>query len=147
MERFEASPEEIKGAPTGQTREETVPVVEEQLSVGKSKTATGGVRVTSKVTERPVEETVTLTEEHVEAEQRPADRALSPDEAKAAFQEKTVEMMGVKEEAEVSKEARVVGEVSVAKETTAREQTVRDTVRKTEVDVEEIDAGNAKKRK
>jgi len=146
MERFEVSLEEVKGSPTGQTREETVPVVEEQLSVGKSKTATGGVRVTSKVTERPVEEKVTLTEEHVSAEQRPADRALSPDEAKAAFQEKTVEMMGVKEEAEVSKEARVVGEVSVAKETTAREQTVRDTVRKTEVDVEEIGAGSKKRK-
>jgi len=146
MERFEASPEEIKGSPTGQTREETVQIVEEQLSVGKSKTATGGVRVTSHVTERPVEEKVTLTEEHVSAEQRPADRALSSDEAKAAFQEKTVEMMGVKEEAEVTKEARVVGEVSVAKETTEREQTIRDTLRKTEVDVEEIDTGSKKRK-
>lgn len=146
MERFEASPED-QGTPTGETREETVPVVEERLSVGKSKTVTGGVRATSRVTERPVEEKVTLTEERVSAEQRPADRALGSDEAKAAFQEKTVEMMGVKEEAEVGKEARVVGEVSVAKETTEREQTVRDTLRKTEVDVEEIAAGDSKKRK
>ncbi len=145
MERFEASLED-QGTPTGQTREETVQIVEEQLSVGKSKSATGGVRVTSHVTERPVEETVTLTEEHVSAEQRPADRALSADEARAAFQEKTLEMMGVKEEVEVGKEARVVGEVSVAKETTAREQTVRDTLRKTEVDVEEIDAGSKKRK-
>ena len=145
MERFEASQED-QGSATGRTREETVQIVEEQLSVGKSKAVTGGVRVTSHVTERPVEEKVTLTEEHVSAEQRPADRALSSDEAKAAFQEKTVEMMGVKEEAEVRKEARVVGEVSVAKETTARDETIRDTVRKTDVDVEEIDAA-PKKRK
>jgi len=139
MERFEVSQDEARQR---ETREESVPIVEEQLSVGKSKSATGGVRVTSKVTEQPIEEKVTLAEEHVSAEQRPADRELSSDEAKAAFQEKTVEMMGVKEEAEVSKEARVVGEVSVSKETTKREQTVRDTLRKTEVDVEEVGAGS-----
>ncbi|HYO60985.1 MAG TPA: YsnF/AvaK domain-containing protein [Actinomycetota bacterium] len=145
MERFEVSPED-QGSETVETREQSVPIVEERLSVGKTKSATGGVRVTSQVTERPVEETVTLTEEHVSAEQRPADRALAPDEADAAFQQKTVEMMGVKEEAEVRKEARVTGEVAVAKETTAREETIRDTVRKTDVDVEEIDAA-PKKRK
>jgi len=145
MERFEVSLED-QGSEKGETREQSVPIVEERLSVGKTKSATGGVRVTSQVTERPVEEKVTLTEERVSAEQRPADRALGADEAKAAFQEKTVEMMGVKEEAEVRKEARVVGEVAVAKETTAREETIRDTVRKTDVDVEEIDAA-PKKRK
>lgn len=142
MERFEVSQED-QGASTSETGE-TVQIVEEHLSVGKSKTATGGVRVSSKVTERPVEAKVTLTEERVSAEQRPADRALSPDEAKAAFQEKTVEMMGVKEEAEVGKEARVVGEVSVTKETAKREQTVKDTLRKTEVEVEEVGAASKK---
>ena len=34
-------------------------VVEEELSVGKRKVATGGVRVTSRVVERPVQQTVT----------------------------------------------------------------------------------------
>jgi len=118
-------------------REEAVPVVEEELSVGKREVSSGGVRVTSSVEERPVEGTVGLREEKVEADRRPADRELSAEEAEAAFQEKTVEMMGTREEAEVSKTARVVGEVSLNKRTGEREQTVRDTVRRTEVEVEE----------
>ena len=51
---------------------ETVQVVEEELSVGKRKVATGGVRVTTSVSEQPVEQTVTLREEKVETERKPA---------------------------------------------------------------------------
>ncbi len=103
---------------------ETVQEIEEELSVGKRKVATGGVRVTTEVSERPVEETVTLREEQVQAERKPADRKLSPEEAEAAFQGKTVEVLGTSEEAEVSKEARVVGEVAVGKTVAEREETV-----------------------
>jgi uncharacterized protein (TIGR02271 family) len=120
-------------------REETAPIVEEELSVGKREVASGGVRVTSSVEERPVEKTVSLREEEVEADRRSADRELSPEEAEAAFEGKTVEMMGTSEEAEVSKTARVVGEVSLNKQTNEREQTVRDTVRRTDVEVEEAE--------
>src|SRR6478736_1487741 len=102
--------------------EETVSEIEENLSVGKNKVASGGVRVTTHVSERPVEETVTLRKEAAEA----------------AFQEKTVEMLGTTEEAEVSKEARVVGEVSLGKRVEERKETVKDTVRRTEVEVEKI---------
>ena len=118
-------------------REKTAPIVEEELSIGKREVASGGARVTSSVEERPVEKTVSLRQEEVEAGRRSADRELSPEEAEAAFKGKTVEMMGTSEEAEVSKTARVVGEVSLNKQTSEREQTVRDTVRRTEVEVEE----------
>ncbi len=127
-------------------RRETVPVVEEGLEVGTRRVATGGVRVTSTVSERPVEETVTLREEHVEAGRRRADRELSPEEAEAAFPDRTVEMLATGEEAEVRKTARVVGEVTLGKRTTEREETVRDTVRRTEVEVEEIGPGSREKR-
>jgi stress response protein YsnF len=143
MERYEASQGEGR---QGSGREETVQVVEEELSVGKRKVASGGARVTTSVSERPVKETVRLREEHVEADRRPADRALSADEAEAAFEEKTVEMMGTSEEAEVHKEARVVGEVALNKETKERQQTVRDTVRRTDVEVEEIEPAPRKRR-
>ena len=118
--------------------EETVSEIEENLSVGKNKVASGGVRVTTHVSERPVEETVTLRKEAVEVERRPADRKLKTEEAEAAFEEKTVEMLGTTEEAEVSKEARVVGEVSLGKRVEERKETVKDTVRRTEVEVEKI---------
>jgi stress response protein YsnF len=120
--------------------EETVPVVEEQVSIGKRKVMRGGVRVTSKVTERPVEETVRLREEKVEVEQSRADRKLSPQEAEKAFQQKTVELAETAEEAVISKEARVVEEVSLRKSAAEREETVQAKARRTEVKVEELEA-------
>ncbi len=123
-------------------RREMVPVVEEGLEVGKREVATGGVRVTSSVSERPVEETVTLREEHVEAGRRRVDRELRPEEAEAAFEERTVEMTETAEEVEVEKVARVVGEVALGKRVEEREETVRDTVRRTDVEVERV--GGAK---
>ena len=133
-----------KPAPAPAGGGETVQVVEEELEVGKREVATGGVRVTSSVSEVPVEETVTLREEKVAAERTPASRALSPEEAEAAFQGKTVEATSTREEAEVTKQARVVGEVLIGKQTKEREETVRDTVRRTEVEVEKVEAGARK---
>lgn len=120
---------------------DTVSIVEEALSVTKAKTTNGGVRVISRVSETPVEQTVTLTTVTVGAERRATDRVLTDEQADAAFEGKTVEMMGTREVAEVHKEARVVGEVELTKETTERQQTVKDTVRKTDVEIEQIGAG------
>ena len=53
-------------------------------------------------------------------------------------------MIGTTEEARVSKQARVVGEVAVDKTVEEREETVRDTVRKTDVEVEEVGAKSRK---
>jgi stress response protein YsnF len=144
MGRYEASGDEDEdsGTDSGQA----VPIVEEELSVLKGKVANGGVRVSSSVSETPVERKVTLREERVEAERKPADRKLRADEADAAFEEKTIEVMGTKEEAEVQKEARVVGEVALSKETEEREETVRDSVRKTEVEVENIKATSGRRK-
>ena len=134
----------------GSSREEqgeTVQEIEEELSVGKRKVATGGVRVTTSVSERPVQKTVSLREEQVEVERRSTDRELRPEEAEAAFAEKTVEMLGTSEEASVRKEARVVGEVSLGKRVEEHKETVRDTVRRSEVEVEEIKPGGSSKRR
>ena len=133
-----------KPAPAPAGGGETVQVVEEELEVGKREVATGGVRVTSSVSEVPVEQTVTLREEKVEAERKNVDRELSPEEAEAAFQGRTVEATGTSEEAEVTKQARVVGEVSLGKQVSEREEMVRDTVRRTEVEVEKVEAGARK---
>jgi stress response protein YsnF len=117
-----------------------VPVVEEQVTIGKRKVMRGGVRVTSKVTERPVEETLRLREEKVEVEQSRADRKLNPEEAEKAFQQKTVELAETAEEAVISKEARVVEEVSLRKSAAEREETVQTKARRTDVKVEELEA-------
>lgn len=140
MERYEAEASE----PGSELDEASVAEVEENVAVGKRKVLSGGVRVTTSVNEHPVEETVTLRDEQVEVERQPANRKLKPEEAEAAFQEKTVEMLGTSEELEVSKEARVVGEIALGKRIDEREEKVRDKVRRTEVEVEEIKPSSRK---
>ena len=138
MDRYEAAgQEQNRGSKAG---EKIVPVVEEELEVGKRKVVRGGVRVSSRVVEKPVEEKVRLREEHVEAGRERVDRRLSPEEAEAAFKERTVEMTETAEEAEVAKEARVVEQISLEKRAEEREATVRDKVRRTEVEVEDLTA-------
>jgi uncharacterized protein (TIGR02271 family) len=83
------------------------------------------------VVETPVNETVHLREEHVEVERRPVDRPVTADEE--LFREREIEATTSREEAVVSKDARVREEVVVHKSAEEREETVRDTVRRTEV--------------
>lgn len=118
--------------------EATIPVVEEELRVGKRQVESGGVRVRTHVEERPVEETVNLREEHVNVERRPVNRAASAADFDT-FEEGTLEFSEIEEEAVVDKQARVVEEVVVKKDARERQQKVRDTVRRTDVDVERID--------
>jgi uncharacterized protein (TIGR02271 family) len=117
------------------TDEASIPVIEERLRVGKREVGHGRVRIRSYVVETPVQEQVTLREERVQVERRPVDRPLAGSEA--AFQERTVEATERGEEAVVSKEARVKEEVSLRKTAEERTETVRDTVRRTEVKVED----------
>jgi hypothetical protein len=89
------------------------------------------------VTQTPVEENVTLREEHVNVERRPVNRPVS-DADLANLQDRSIEVREMAEEPVVAKQARVVEEVIVNKEATQREETVRDTVRRTDVEVESI---------
>ena len=117
--------------------EQSIPVVEEELSVGKREVQRGGVRVHTRVEERPVEEQVKLREEHVRVERRPVDRPVTANDLNT-FKEGTIEVTERAEEAVVQKQARVVEEVVVGKEATQRTETVRDTVKRTDVDIQEI---------
>lgn len=117
--------------------QQAIPVVQEELKVGKRTVQRGGVRVFQRVTETPVREDVTLREEHVTVERHPVDQAIDPDQV-PAFQEKTFELHESAEEAVVQKSARVVEEVVVGKEVSERQQQVSDTVRGTQVEVEQI---------
>ena len=118
------------------TGADTLKVMEERLRVGKREVAAGAVRIRSYIVERPVEEKITLHEERVGVERHPVDRAASPADF-AAFEERTIEARATSEEAVVSKDARVVEEVGLKKEATDRVETIRDTVRKTEVEIED----------
>jgi len=116
-------------------REESIPIVEEELQIGKRQVESGRVKVRSYVVEQPVSESVSLREETVRVERRPAERSIAAGED--AFRERTIEARAVSEEAVVAKNARVTGEVVVKKGVEQRNETVSDTVRRTEVDVDE----------
>ena len=127
------------GTGLGAGREESIPIVEERLRVGKRETAHGRVRVRSYVVETPVQEQVTLHQEHVQVERRPVDRPL---EAGAdAFRERTIEATETAEEAVIAKEARVTEEVVIRKTADDETRTVQDTVRRTEVEIEDDRVG------
>ena len=127
-------------AQTTQLREgeARIPVVEEEVRVGKREVERGGVRVRTEVSEKPVEEQVNLREEHVRVERRPVDRPATQADVNRALKEGSIEVTERAEEAVVQKHARVVEEVVLGKEQTERTETVRDTVKRTDVDVEQV---------
>ncbi|MBY6261365.1 DUF2382 domain-containing protein [Azospirillum sp. 412522] len=119
-------------------REEQIPLVEEQVTVGKRSVERGGVRVRSYVVETPVEEQVRLRDETVTVERRPGGLVEGSAEVPAdAFRERTIEVTETDEEAVVSKTAHVRETVVVRKDVEERAQSVRDTVRRTEVEIED----------
>jgi uncharacterized protein (TIGR02271 family) len=136
-----ASSQNAMGTSEDRTRsgqQTTIPVVNEELRVGKREVRRGGVRVFSHMSETPVEETVQLREEHAKVERRPVNRPATEADL-AAFKEGSIEIRETVEEAVVDKSARVVEEVSVGKEVTQREEKVRDSVRRSDVQVDRLD--------
>jgi uncharacterized protein (TIGR02271 family) len=128
------------GQTTGQEiEEEHIPIVNEELRVGKREVERGGARVRSYVRETPVHEQVNLREEHVSIERRPVSGDAMRTGALGAdvFQEREIEMIERAEEAVVSKEARVAEEVVVRKTAEEHVEQIDDTVRHTEVEVDE----------
>lgn len=129
----------LTGSQQRDTGSAAIPVVQEQLKVGKREVQRGGVRVYSRIVETPVDESIGLREEHVNVERRPVNEPISGTDT-SAFKEQSIEMRETSEEAVVQKSARVVEEVMVNKEVTQREQQIHDTVRHTEVEIEQLGA-------
>jgi stress response protein YsnF len=126
----------LKGAGTTAGETDYIPVVEERLNVGKRVAESGRVRVRSYVVEKPVEEQVTLRDETVHVDRRAVDRPVTAAD-EALFASKTIEATELREQAVVSKDARVVEEVGIRKDAGQRTETVTDKVRHTEVEVED----------
>lgn len=123
-----------KGA---QETSSAIPVVEEELAVGKRSYQRGGVRVYSRLVDTPKEEKVQLRDEKVYVNRQPADRPATAGDLKGK-QEQVFEVKEFAEEPVVEKRARVVEEVRVGKNVSDRTETIRDSVRHTEVKVEPL---------
>ena len=120
-------------------------VVEEQVDIGKREVEKGGVRVRRTVQEKPIEEQVNLREEHVNVQRRPVDRPVTADD-RDAFVEGEIEVTEKAEQPVVAKTARVIEEVVIGKDVTERTETVRDTVKRSDVKVEQIGKGETTRR-
>ncbi len=129
------------GASSAATTNEVIQVAEERLVVGKREVERGGVRVRSYIVSTPVSEQVTLREETVGIERRPVNRVVGAGDD--AFRDRSIEVRATGEEAVVGKQAVVTEEIGVRKEVGQRTEEVRETVRHTEVEVEQVEGGVA----
>ena len=123
-----------RDAKAGETIE--VPLSEEQLKVGKRNVETGAVRLRKIIRTEVVNTPVELRREDVVVE-RIAAKDMRPGDMKAAdFNEKNIDITLHREEAVVGKETVVTGAVRLNKTVETETQTVSDTVRKEDVEVD-----------
>ncbi len=113
-------------------------VIEEDLAVGKEQVERGRMRIYNVVTEREVAQNIALKDETLRVQRRPINRAVefSPD----LFRARSFEMVEMDEIAQVKKTARVVEEVTLGKEVVNKIETIKETLRRQDVQVEEIPA-------
>lgn len=118
--------------------EQVIPIVQEEMQVGKRQVERGGVRVFTHMVETPVSADVTLRDERVVI----ARRAVNREATAADFEngKNVIELKETAEEAVIGKTSRVVEEVLVGKQTLEHTEQINDTVRHTEVDVEQVGA-------
>jgi uncharacterized protein (TIGR02271 family) len=143
-ETYQTGTAAYPAAPTASTsrvndgkEEEVIPLAEEELQVGKRTVDRGTTSIRRYVVRKPVEESVTLRDETVSVERRRPVTAGEAGVPAGAFEERTVEVHQTAEEPVVNKTARVAEEVVVRKDTTERTETVRDDVRREEVEVQD----------
>jgi len=125
----------LQGA-AGSEADIVIPIIEEELSVGKREFDAGGVRVSTHVSARPVAKTVSVIEERIKIERRVVDRPI--DALDEAFRERALELKASAEEPLITKRAHVVEEIRIHKDRTERIETVKDALRHTEVDLAEL---------
>ncbi|MDQ2719782.1 MAG: DUF2382 domain-containing protein [Bacteroidota bacterium] len=119
------------------TDSNTLNVIKEDVNIGKKEVKTGGVRLRSRIIERPVEEELRLKEETVTVERKNVNRPASNVDMQN-FKEGVIEMTENAEIPVIQKTARVVEEVKLSKDVNERTQTVKETAKDTEVDVENL---------
>ena len=125
----------INSQPTSQA-EEVIPLAEETLIVGKQTVTSGTTTVRRFVVETPVEQQVSLYDEKVVVERR---KPVTDAATGETLTEVTIEMIETSEVPVVGKGVKVREEVVVRRERTSRVETVRDTLRRDEIEVSRSD--------
>lgn len=114
--------------------EEVIPLGEEVLEVSKRTENRGTARIRRYVIETPVEERITLQSERVVVERR---RPVSDKVTGEILTEVTVEVVETAEVPVIEKRARLREEVVVRTERSQHVETVRETVRRDEVEIQQ----------
>ena len=117
---------------------EVLRLAEEQLNVGKEMVETGETRVRRFVTEREVAQNVSLHEEHAQILRRVVSEPSSI--ADIDWADRTIHVVETAEHALVSKSARVVEEVELAKIGSDHVETVHEKLRRQQVEIERVGA-------
>jgi uncharacterized protein (TIGR02271 family) len=119
-----------------QAHEGVLRLAEEQLQVGKEMVETGRTRIRRFVTEREASSDVTLHDEHAEVLRRAIADPKYVGEIDWADDE--IEVVETKEHALVNKTARIVEEVSLKKIGADHVETVKDKLRRQQVEIERL---------
>jgi stress response protein YsnF len=112
---------------------QVVAIGEEVLNIGTRMVPGKTTRVRRVVVESPVQQDVTLHTETVIVERRRPQSSIGQD----VLTEVTIEMTDSSEVPVVSKSVHMVEEVLLRKEVTARTETIRDTVKRDKLEIEE----------
>jgi stress response protein YsnF len=120
--------------------EEVLRLAEEQFDVSKRVVSEGATRVRRFVTVTPVEAQVTLHEEHTRVIHR---AATDPNFVRDVdWSDKVIEVAETAEEAVINKSVHIAEEVVISKEGTDTVKTLRDKIRRQQVEVEKISGGD-----
>jgi len=123
--------------------EEVVRLAEEQLNVGKRQVESGVTRVRRYIVEKPVEASISLHEEHAEVLRK---ATSDPNYLKDIdWSDRTIEVTETVEQPVVNKTVRVAEEVVIRRRGSDHTETVHDTVRRQQLDVERVPAETVKK--
>ena len=113
-----------------------VQLIEETLHVDKNMRQAGEVAVSKHVVSEQVQVPVTLQHEEVIVTRRAVDTPVDAATAANAFQDETIRVPVQEEVAVVTKQAHVAEEIEIQKRAVSEQQTITDTVRHEELDVQ-----------
>jgi uncharacterized protein (TIGR02271 family) len=119
-------------APGGERQ--VLEVIEEELTIDKQQVERGRLRIYTRISERDVTEQVTLRDETLRIQRRPVNRRIAVDSA--TFSSRAFEIGEIDEIAVVNKYARVIEEVHLTKEIIEKLETVRATLRRSDVEID-----------
>lgn len=133
----------LRASLTGdETEADVLRLAEERLEVGKRLVSEGSTRVRRYTVTDEVSEDISLQEQHADIFRRAVNEPGAPNSID--WSEKTVEIAESHEQPVINKTAHVKEEVVVRKDITDRVETVKDSVRRQEVDIDHTSPNNVK---